>query len=576
MAKSVESLERALAKPNAQPSIRDLPNGALAKLVLGQDPAGAERLLRMTFEQQLPDGTVPWQIGRPEIKDPNAIEFTMQGVGPILKGYGGKISEEFKAWLKPHVVLAFTAMRNHKVPVSYTNIFLMKTVNMVLNGEAVGDAQAAAEGYQQLDAWIEYTRQNGIHEFSSPTYYCTDLNTLVTALRYMDRAEGREKVRHILDYYWTDIGANFFEGRRRMAGPHSRDYDFLTGHGGIEFFLAAAGWRERPYTDKPDLEKIYLLLNDWPGGYQPSSAMRALAAIPQRTVVQVWGEKPDNVRTHFVTPEFSIGSTNSDYNPQDKLLSMEFASEADIPAVTVVPDPFDAPWGKARMNDRSGHSKPWHAPLHVTSAQAEGAVLALLDIEPSSSRAQTTFSTSVILPAVADVVRLDGRKVSLAQPGKFTVETDSVIGLRLGNAALAIKVIHSSGFVAGYKPRIALQSDHEGLKFGAARLTVYQYEGEVTTFKDKHCPLALLIVAGKATSDAELEQLMRRVKDAKIEDSTTGSTWRIAVQAGEAKLEASRDMAKSQTISRRVNGTEPARALFTINGKDYSQTLIGK
>ena len=45
-------------------------------------------------------GTVPWQQGHPEIKDPNAIEFTMQPVGVILLRHGGKLSEAINrsAW----------------------------------------------------------------------------------------------------------------------------------------------------------------------------------------------------------------------------------------------------------------------------------------------------------------------------------------------------------------------------------------------------------------------------------------------------------------------------------------------
>jgi hypothetical protein len=571
IARTLASLETAVSRPGSQPSIRDLPNGALTRLLLGQDPAGAERLLRFAFEQQQPDGTVPWQIGRPEIKDANAIEFTMQPVGPILKGYGAKLSPEFKAWLRPRVSAAFTAMRHHKVPVSYTNIFLMKTVNLVLAGEAVGDAEAAAEGYAQLDAWIAYTRDAGIHEFNSPTYYCTDLNSLVGAWRYMDRAEGREKVRRILDYFWTDIAANFFEGRQRMSGPHSRDYDFLTGHGGIDMYLAAAGWRERPYTDRVDLEKVYVLLNDFPGGYQPAASLRKLAATPHRTVIQTWGLEPDNVRTHYVTPQYSIGSTSADYNPQDKLISVELASRDDIPAITVVPDPFDAPYGKVRMNDRSGHSKPWHAPLHLTSVQQDGVILALLDIDPSTARAAGSFSTSVILPAAADVFKLDGRTVSLAKPAAYPAGAESVVGLKLGGAAVAMRIFRAEAFEPDFKPSFALQSDAAGLKLGAARYTVYQYQGSQTVFGNKHAFVGLLIAAG-----TELDPLMRKLREARLEDSSDGAEWKVAAHLGSLHLEAARSIEKRKTVLRRVNGEDAPRARFTVDDRDYSAVLEGR
>jgi hypothetical protein len=501
--------------------------------------------------------------------DPNAIEFAMQAVGPVLKGYPGKLSAEFKEWLRPHVIAAFTGMRNHKVPVSYTNIFLMKTVNLILNGEAIGDEQAAADGYALLDQWIAYTREAGIHEFSSPQYYATDLNSLVAAWRYMDRADGREKVRRILDFYWTDIAANFFEGRQRMSGAHSRDYDFLTGHGGLEFYLAAAGWRDKPYRLRADLEQVYLLLNEWKGGYQPSAAIRKLASTPNRTVIETWGLEPDNVRTHYVTPEFSVGSTSSDFMPQDKLISVELASAADIPAITVVPDPFDAPYGKVRPVDHAGHSKPWHAPMHLTSVQQGATVLAMLDIDPSRSHAAGSFSTSVILPAAADVSKLDGRKVSLAKPAGFSATPDSVVGLRLGRAAVAVRVLRASGFSAADTPSYMLQSDEEGLKFGAVRFTVYQYKGNAKEFRDKHSPVALLICADRADSDADLDALMQRVKDARVEERTDGELWKTAVHMGPLRLEAGRSLGKRKTEFRRINGADAPRPRFSLNGQDY-------
>ena len=71
--------------------------------------------------------------------------------------------------------------------------------------------------------------------------------------------------------------------------------------------------------------------------------------------------------------------------------------------------------------------------------QLDGAVLALLDIDPSTSGAEGAFSRCMSVPAAADAFRLDGRKVSLAEPASFAVEPDSVVGPRLGEAGLRSK-----------------------------------------------------------------------------------------------------------------------------------------
>ncbi|MCX6915395.1 MAG: hypothetical protein NT167_20520, partial [Verrucomicrobia bacterium] len=121
---SCRSFERGLATPDPQPSVRQLTACALGWLELGQEPARAEKLLRHAFGLQVMDpaspayGTVPWQEGHPEIKDPNAIEFTMQPVGVILLRHGGELSGAFKQDAEPHVRAAIAAIRRHRVPAS--------------------------------------------------------------------------------------------------------------------------------------------------------------------------------------------------------------------------------------------------------------------------------------------------------------------------------------------------------------------------------------------------------------------------------------------------------------------------
>src|ERR1019366_1521255 len=96
--------------------------------------------------------------------------------------------------------------------------------------------------------------------------------------------------------------------------------------------------------------------------------IRALAALPQRVVTAKTMEDADRDRYNFVTPDFSIGSTTGDHSPQDKLINIEFATAKEgFASITVVPDTLDEPYGKSKKPDRSGHSKPFHLPLHPTT-----------------------------------------------------------------------------------------------------------------------------------------------------------------------------------------------------------------
>ena len=151
----------------------------------------------------------------------------------------------------------------HDVKVSYTNIFLMKTMNEILIAEALDDREVEAKGRKQLDDWIDYTRHAGIHEFDSPTYYSVDLNSLFMGYLYTTDPSLRSKFKSILDYFWSDICANFFPGRDKVAGSYSRDYDFLTGHGGLQLQTYLAGLSTDPSPQAIDLRKSTCSRMSW-------------------------------------------------------------------------------------------------------------------------------------------------------------------------------------------------------------------------------------------------------------------------------------------------------------------------
>ena len=51
-------------------------------------------------------------------------------------------------------------------------------VNVALMGEIAGNKQATDIGYQMVQDWLTYTQSADLHEFSSPTYYWVQVNSL--------------------------------------------------------------------------------------------------------------------------------------------------------------------------------------------------------------------------------------------------------------------------------------------------------------------------------------------------------------------------------------------------------------
>lgn len=567
-----------MARASPEPTTRDLPNAALTILSLGGGARRAEQLILAMYAHQDMDpaspgfGTIPWRVGHPEIRDANSIEFCTQPMGPVLKGYGKLLAPGFKERIAPHLGAAFAAIRRHNVPVTYTNIFLMKAVNLILAGEAIGDRAAADEGYALLERWIEHTRQAGVGEFDSPNYYAVNLNSLVMGYRYADRPGAKDTFRRILDFFWSDIAANFFAPRGTLSGPHSRGYDFLGGHESLELYLYQEGLRDSPPESGPPIGRVYLLENEKAGGYRPGQDLLELARIPERVVESRWRAGEGHERYNYVTPEFAAGSASGHYNTHDKLINIELAAREELPAIYIAPDITDAPYGRRKFRDRSGHGKPVHAPLNAVSVQDRGRLLVLLDLDPSKLDATGSFATNVVLPARADQLLLDGKPRAARAPFEAAGRVGSTAALRAGQAAVAVRIFAADG-AAGQEPRVVLQADPDGLSYGAVRLTVYHYRGPEAKLTDEHVRVGLLFEVAHCDSVTALKELAARVAAAPVEHSRQGQVWAASALLGGVRLEGARDMAAKRPAYRRVDGKAVPARVLNVNGKDLARPL---
>ena len=575
MQSQVARIEAEIRQPNPEPTSRDVVNAGLATMVLGGDPRRAEHFVRWAFERQVMDpkspdfGTILWQVGHSEIRDANSIEFCMQPIGPLLLAYGKQLSPAFKRDLRPHLEAAFTAIRRHEVRVTYTNIFLMKATNLLLVGEAIGDAEAARDGQAALDRWVQHTREAGIGEFDSPNYYAVDLNSLVMGRLYAANAATRAQYRRILDFFWTDIAANYYAGRGTLSGPHSRGYQFLSGHESVELYLFHEGLRREPAGEQPAIGRVYLLLNEIAGGYHPPAEILKLASVPERVVRSRWRTEPGRDRYNYITPDFAIGSTNYHYGNHDKLIDVELGRDPALPVAYIAPDTSDQPYGRLKSPDRSGHGKPYHLALNAASVQEKGAMLVLLDLDPSTQPPAPSLATNVVLPARGTSLWLDMDRVAAAAPFERAAEIGSVIGVRAGGAGLAVRVLSAEG-ARGRPPEVVLKADPAGLAEGVARLAIYHYRGSEAKIEETHVRVALLLFAEKCGTEAALAALMRRAKETRVEERQDGNVWSVSARSGDLRLEAARDRNTRDIIYRRVNGAGLASFVLNVNGKDYS------
>ncbi|MBN2449062.1 MAG: hypothetical protein JXR77_01655 [Lentisphaeria bacterium] len=322
-------------------------------------------------------GNFRWYWGAERPEDLNAVEFSMQDAALLWMRHRERLPEDALERLERLISFAVEGIRRHNVRESYTNIFLMKTWNCIALGEQTERPELAREGYAMLDAWLLYTWEHGVHEYLSPTYYGTDLDSLLLIAAFSRDSRARSQAETALRLFWTDIAANWFEPCLRLGGAHSRDYDYVTGHGYLDHHLRFAGWLE-PHADAAPLRFAALT------GWRPPGELRTLAVerLP-RMVRQRWGAGAGERAAQYVGRSVSLGSAGASYaDPMDKTLTVHFAGGPGMPVVSFLMDARNDPYGRLRNPVGGGHSKALHLTPFLMSVQREREALLLAAISP--------------------------------------------------------------------------------------------------------------------------------------------------------------------------------------------------
>lgn len=582
VAAGCRSVEEGLAQPNPQPSVRQLTSAALGRLELGDEPARAEKLVRHAFGLQDMDptspgyGTVPWQQGHPEIKDPNAIEFTMQPVSVILLRHGDKLSASFKQDAEPHVRAAIAAIRRHKVLPKYSNIYLMQLVNLLLLGQAIGDREAVAAGRAQFETWRAFTRTNGVTEYDSPTYSPIQADCLALAHNLVSDPELQARLKAVLDFYWADFAANYFGGQQTMTGPTSRNYNqgFLFSDANIEYCYYLAGLRTKPPADTFLSDSVRAWTVARMHGYRPPAEILALADLPERVVRSKFGPGPGQDRYVYITPDYSLGSASAYHGPQDRRICAELASEEKLPLISFVVDALDAPYGLVRSNDRGGHRKPHHLPHLLATVQDKGFLLALMDLSPAIQGGEfTNLASNVFLPVRVDQLVLEGKTVDRTMPFAIAAAPHAVVGVREGKAAVAVRVFAADG-CAGQTP--AWQLEFDGNETGAGRLVIHHYRGAARKLAEQNVRCGLIMLTARCETEAEFTAFLKRAAEIELVETRQNDVWQVNAKSGGVELTAGLELNRKQIALRCVNGKDWPVNVFSVNGRNLMAELIAR
>lgn len=512
-------------------------------------------------------GNFRWYWRSTKVEDFSAVEFAMQRGSLIRLKYYDRLTDAARQRLDRLVRFGIQGIRRHTVPESYTNMFLMKAFNCLALGEAVGQAELSAEGSRMLDRWLMATWESGLREYLSPTYYGVDIECLGLIARHVAEPSARAKAEAALTLFWTDIAANWFAPGLRLSGPHSRDFDSLTGHGYLDNYLALAGWIPANAADDGDVLRS---MSMWT---PPAKLTRPILSNLPRTVCRRWGDGEGEMAVNYVGKSVSVGSAGAGYGPTDKVLTIDLGGGPMTPVASFVMDGRADPYGVRPQAGGGGHSKAMHLCPFVTTVQRGPEVLLLASADTNNAAhlryvpAPTCMLSHLVLP-LADEVWIAERKLSLDSRGDAaSVFAGQPVFVRCGKAALAIRVLLAVD-TAGNPAPVAIFAD--GGKYGAMRLTV------------THCPdlpkgiatVAFWVRAAEGIDDDRDFASFRRSFGALGSATFADGRAELSVPGDEDKLRIFADVWKARRIA--VEGGEncPADCVLSIDGKDVGRKLL--
>lgn len=550
----LDTFDRRAADSSASLDTRDLADAALLALLSGRAPSRAEMYMTRLFAAQDSNegsptyGNFRWRTADAGVTDRNAVEFVSQALGPVALQSSEEFSPSFKQQLDSVATAAIAGIRRHNVPVTYTNVYLMKCVNLLLLGRYRHDPDAVATGRRLLDAWRQYTQANGIAEFDSPTYYAVDLNTLVEGARYAASPEDRAALHSVLDYFWNDIAANYLPSAHKLTGPYSRDYDFVSGYGDLNNWVAEAGWLGSSYAAPlKNLQDVFILDNSRPGGYHVPAQTTRTAFSGERNVISTWDPVPTHVRWNWLNTSISVGCANGSYGPQDKMFNITFAGSPEYPQMSIVVDAYQAPYGLGTQFTKSEHLSP-----QMACSARRGNVLATLNLDPSALPANAQGLTTNVLFPLAATVRVNGSSVPVSPEEPIALHQDDTISVQTPQGGVALRIVSVDG-IDGHAPEIALVTDAAGKTRGVGWLRITHLpNGTRTAQRNLH--VAFLF---QASASPDIARQAADVRQARVDAGISGSVWRVRATTPQGTLEVARSAISRGVIFHQSFGDMP-------------------
>ena len=510
-------------------------------------------------------GNFRWYWRDPAVGDRNAVEFCMQAGSLLWLRHRQTIPSAARWTLGTILEDAVQGCLSHNVRESYTNIALMNAQNLILLGESMDRPDVAAEGYARLGGVVRYTWEHGTHEYDSPTYYGVDHECLAAIERFCKSERGRTQARALLELIWTDIALNWFPRAQRLAGAHSRTYDFIQGLGYLDVTLWGVGWMFGNLQGGANA--IYPVLGRW----LPPDALRTLSRTRfPRLVRQSWGPGVSEAKTHYILEDVTLGSAGANYGAMDMPMTVDLPGNRTDVRCYFVPDARHDPYGKVKV-PAGNHTKALHLKPFWRAAQQKRDALGIVIYRDGDLPEEgfETLESHFVLPGDADEVWADGRRliVSPVSTPHHPLQPGEALVFRKGAAVVGIRVPWTKGLDGSAAP-VALIDD--GNTYGAARLTVAHH----TTARGASAGAAFWVRVGSGIhTDEAFARWRQDFADANAIVETPGDTLRIRVEGQDGPV-------LVRVVAPYRSGTyllpTPSSAVLELDGEPLGRRILEK
>ena len=577
-AAELEKRWRNLREPKARSSTRELFEFTLEATAQDWHPECVERALELAEQKQDRDpksktyGNFAWYWEDPKPVDLNAAEFAMQRAALTWILYRDRLSPKAKETMQRLMQFSVEGMQRHKVSVDYTNIFVMKTWNCIALGENTGRPELARIGYAMLDEWLRRVRQVGVREYLSPTYYAVDFECLGAIARHAKHPVARAKAALALEYLWTDVAANWCTPAARLGGAHSRDYDYVTGHGNLDQWAAHAGWTtvERPATED-NFKQVYVP--------PPARLKSELLDVMPRFIRQRWGEPEGECAANWVGREVLLASSGAIYrDPMDKTLVVLFGGGAKLPGGEFLMDARLDPYGQNKIATGGGHNKSFHVQPFTMSVQNGPEALLLTTanadgVKPPAFRSSGSNLVCCLshftFPAEAQVfIGASGAAVEVKD--KLRLPTpDTPVFLKYGHAAAALRFVVATTPDGAAAP---VELVNDGAKWKTMRLTAVHSEekprGRVMT--------ALWMRVAENLDDAKFAAFRHAFAAAKPVVKHDSASLDVKVPGLSGALHLKADLKTEKLLVREGAARGPDNYLLEVNSRELGAPLLDR